>query len=111
MLAEESMLIGWRWSDDDSPIPLDDDAVTRLLDAGPAANIQDGHRLRTIRRALDDEPRWRPLIDARAHQRAREVLDSHRRVRDVAELTGAGRLSAEPMLPVDILGLYVFLPV
>jgi superfamily II DNA or RNA helicase len=110
MLAEESLVLGWRWGDDDELQLLPDDEVQRLLDAGPTAIITDAHRQRAIRRALADEPRWRPLIDQRAQMRAEEVLESHRRVRDVAELTGAGRLSAEPMLPVDILGLYVFLP-
>jgi hypothetical protein len=38
------------------------------------------------------------------------VLEAHRRVRDVADLRGAGRLTADPMLPVDVLGLYVYLP-
>lgn len=110
MLAEESMLLGWRWNDDETLQMLSDDEVLRLLDAEPTENIQDAHRLRTIRRVIADEPHWRPLIDARAHERAREVLEAHRRVRDIAELTGAGRLRADPMLPVDILGLYVFLP-
>ncbi len=110
MLAEESLLLGWHWGDHEELHPLSEDEVQRLLEATPAENITETHLKRTVQRALDDEPLWRPLINARADERAREVLEAHRRVRDVAELTGAGRLSAEPMLPVDILGLYVFLP-
>lgn len=110
MLAEESLLLGWRWGDDEELHLVPDDEIQRLLDAKPAANITEGHLTRALQRAIDNESQWRPLIDERAHARARDVLEAHRRVRDVAELTGAGRLSAEPMLPVDILGLYVFLP-
>lgn len=110
MLAEESLLLRWRWGEDEELHLLADDEVQRLLDVGPTAIITDAHRERTIRRALADVRHWRPLIDQRAHARARDVLEAHRRVRDVAELTGAGRLNAEPMLPVDILGLFVFLP-
>jgi superfamily II DNA or RNA helicase len=110
MLAEESLLLGWQWDDDDSLRLLGDEEVQRLLDAGPTAIITDAHRERTIRRALADEPHWRPLIDERARARAEDVREAHRRVRDVAELTGAGRLRADPMLPVDILGLFVYLP-
>ena len=110
MLAEESLLLGWRWGDDEELHPLSEEEVQQLLEATPADNITEAHLKRTVQRALDDEPLWRPMIDARAHERAREALEAHRRVRDVAELTGAGRLDAKPMLPVDILGLYVFLP-
>lgn len=109
MLAEESMLIGWRW-ENDRLVQLSDDEVAVLLDAAPSANMQDAHRIRTLTRVLKEEAMWRPIIDERARARARDVLDAHRRVRDIAELTGAGRLSADPMLPVDIIGLYVFLP-
>jgi superfamily II DNA or RNA helicase len=110
MLAEESLLLGWRWGDDEDLHLLSDDDIQLLLEASPTESIAEAHLKRTVQRALDAERLWRPLIDERAHVRAREVLEAHRRVRDVADLTGAGRLSADPMLPVDVLGLYVFLP-
>ncbi len=50
----------------------------------------------------------RPHLDEFARERARALLDCHRRVRDVAG--GKGRLGVEPQLPVDVLGIYVFLP-
>ncbi len=109
MLVEESLLVGWRW-EGDVLVPIDEDEMTRLIDAKPTDSINENHRIRTVKRAIADEPEWRPLVDARAQERAREVLDAHRRVRDAAQIRGAGQLSAEPMLPVDILGLFVYLP-
>ena len=110
MLAEESLLLGWRWESGDELELLSDYEVQRLLEATPKVTMQDGHRTRVITRVIADEALWRPMIEERARSRAADVLEAHRRVRDIAELSGAGRLQAEPMLPVDILGLFVLLP-
>lgn len=110
MLAEESMLVAWRWTEDDTLETLPEHDLQALLLAESSENMSDQRRVHTIQGALDDESLWRPLLDDRARNRAREVLESHRRVRDIADITGAGQLRAEPMLPVDVLGLYIFLP-
>jgi hypothetical protein len=41
---------------------------------------------------------------------ATEIREAHRRVRKAARLAGA-RLIVEPKLPVDVLGVYLYLPV
>lgn len=110
MLAEESMLVAWRWTEDDTVELLPEADMQILLDAEATALISDQHRQRSIERVLGDEPQWRPLLDDKARRRAREVLAAHRRVRDIASITGAGQLQADPMLPVDVLGVFVFLP-
>jgi len=110
MLAEESMLVAWRWGNGDSIEPLTNAEISSLLEATPASSVSDQFRQRTVERVLADEPIWRQLLDAQATARAREVLEAHRRVRDVASISGAGQLQAEAMLPVDLIGLYVYLP-
>jgi superfamily II DNA or RNA helicase len=110
ILSEESLLLGWRWSDEGSLEVLTDVEVDQLLQAAPSGNLTNAHRIRVIQRALEDEQQWRPLLDAHAKKRAVALLESHRRVRDVAGITGAGRLSAEAMTPVDLLGLFIYLP-
>ncbi|MBW3548668.1 MAG: hypothetical protein KY452_11100, partial [Actinobacteria bacterium] len=44
-----------------------------------------------------------------ARVRAGELLETHRRVREGSRATGA--FTVEPQLPVDVVGIYVFLPV
>ena len=44
-----------------------------------------------------------------AHQRAEELLADHRRIRDASAAKGL-RYSVEPALPVDKIGVYVFMP-
>ena len=51
---------------------------------------------------LDD-----PIADY-ARERAEILAEDHARVR--AALPGATRVSVEPVLPVDVIGLYVLMP-
>ena len=64
----------------------------------------------TSRDALTDSV-WpgRSGLAARAEERGRELLDAHQRVRRAAHDRGV-RHRVEPKLPVDVLGLYVYLP-
>jgi hypothetical protein len=64
------------------------------------------HLERTIQTlpALDTE------LTRFASERAEEIREAHRRVRKAARLA-SGRLIVEPKLPVDVLGVYLYLPV
>jgi hypothetical protein len=44
-----------------------------------------------------------------AHERGAALLDAHRRVHRASRARGAAQ-RVEPTLPVDVLGLYVYLP-
>jgi hypothetical protein len=52
----------------------------------------------------------RPALEQAAQDRAAALLESHLRVRE-ASRAGGRRPLVEPFLPVDLLGIYVFLPV
>lgn len=49
-----------------------------------------------------------PEMERIAHGRAERLKEAHRRVRRAAQ---EGRLVVEPQLPVDVLGVYVLMPV
>jgi superfamily II DNA or RNA helicase len=88
---------------------LPDGAGEALLAAEPAGNVspdQAAHHLRQVLEGLD--PRH-PALEELARRRGREILESHRRVRDAARDRGVA-YRVEPQLPPDVLGVYVYLP-
>lgn len=110
LLAEEAVLIGWRGTGDDRRW-LADEELRAALDAQPSGNLSPEMQRSMFERALADLPDIQPDIERIAKERAEAVLEAHVRVRDIAHITGAGRLSAEPILPADVLGAFVYLPV
>lgn len=109
LLAEEVLLTGWRGSGD-ALTWLTDDEVEETLAATPSANLDPGTQRAALETAAADFRNGAAAIARLARQKADEVLAAHTRVRDAARLTG-GRIVAEPVLPVDALGLFVYLPV
>jgi superfamily II DNA or RNA helicase len=108
-LAEECRLLGftgapanaqWLW----------EAAAEALLDATPDANISPEQASGFVQRVIDGYEALRPTIEEQAGTRAAAVLDAHRRVRAAAGMRGV-TYRVEARLPVDVLGIYVFLPV
>ncbi len=88
---------------------LDEAAARALLDsAEPAGNLAAAQRDEALRQSLDWMPELEADLNAIAQARSVALLDAHRRVRQV---TRTGRVSVRPHLPLDLLGLYVLLPV
>jgi len=72
------------------------------IGAGPLAE-------QALQRTLDDLPDLTPHLDRFATQAAEGVHESHRRVRRASGDRLRG-LSVEPILPADVLGVWVYLP-
>ena len=88
---------------------LDEATARGLLDtAQPAANLAPDQRDEALRLTLGWLTELEPELNAIAQARAIALLESHRRVR---QATRAGRVSVRPNLPLDLLGVYVLLPV
>lgn len=87
---------------------LTPEASEALLSATPAKNL--------VRTAIDqqasllenDLPALQQALAVIAKSRAAEQLAAHERVREATK--ARGRITIEPVLPVDILGAYVLLP-
>jgi hypothetical protein len=79
-----------------------------LLDASPERNL--------VRTAIDQQldlllpslPDFQRGLEAVAYERAADQLVNHERVREASRTRG--RVTIEPVLPVDILGAYILLP-
>jgi superfamily II DNA or RNA helicase len=107
-LAEELVTIGLVGTDGHRRWLTSDD-VKRLLDsAAPDVNISPEERLRAVDEALASLPVLQPDIDRIVRERSDKLAESHARVRAI---TGGGKPAVEPVLPIDVLGVYVLVPI
>lgn len=63
-----------------------------------------------LTRVIGRLPQLRPHLAGEAQARAERLRTAHARVRDAGRQAGSTRIDVEPHLPVDVLGLYVYLP-
>ena len=110
LLAEECFVIGFQGRAGEGAVWLPPDKAEALLRAEPATNIHPGQREAWLREAIGGLPNLRPAIDAIVRERAEAVLAAHGRVRAAARLRGV-RYGVRPVLPTDVLGVYVLMPV
>ncbi|HRX62782.1 MAG TPA: helicase-related protein [Candidatus Competibacter sp.] len=92
----------------DAPHWLSIEDSERLLAAVPDSNL--GQTLMDQQLALLSAalPAWQTALAAVSGERASVQREAHERVRQAAKTTG--RVTIEPVLPVDILGAYLLLP-
>jgi superfamily II DNA or RNA helicase len=109
LLAEDLVTVGFH-GPGDAPTWLDSAAVERLLAATPDANLAPDLARAQVRAAVQALPALRGELDRLANERASVLLDAHRRVRQTARL-GVRGLRVSPWLPVDVLGVFIYLPV
>lgn len=112
MLAEEAALLAFAGMPQ-SPEWLDGDETEALLDATPRGNVAADAARDFVSEVLAADAAWRPRLDAEAHDRASAAAEAHARVRDADRRRSGGssaRLRVSPQLPVDVVGVYVFLP-
>ncbi|NBB81124.1 MAG: DEAD/DEAH box helicase [Verrucomicrobia bacterium] len=83
--------------------------IRPLLDCRPEANVVSEQATAQIQRVLNELPELQANIDAEVIARGEELLAAHSRVRSASNLRGV-RYSVSPVLPADLLGIYLFLP-
>jgi superfamily II DNA or RNA helicase len=106
-IAEEAMVVAFRGSAA-SPdwLPLSDGVA--LFDLEPTGNVLPEQQRQAVRRVIDGVDQLSPKLEDVARERALTLRESHNRVRTAGKLTG--RTTVEARVPVDVLGIYVFLP-
>lgn len=108
LLAEEAQLVAFTGRPR-APVFLDEVHAEALLEAQPATNITDDVKAHHLGRLLDRIPLLETELERIASERAEHLLEAHRRVRKAGRLA-LRDLSVEPHLPVDLLGLTLYLP-
>lgn len=112
IVAEEMWLWGYHGSSNQGREISNEKGIELLLNISPDQNIETGE----ARYWLEEEMKWvhdpilfRKMTDPIALKRAENLVDSHTRVRKL--LKGSSYKVVEPILPMDVMGVYIFLPV
>ena len=109
LLAEDWQIVAFRGSPS-QPEWLAQAEAEALLDANPEANIAPDVARTHLERMIQRLPELSLELTRIVRERAEAIRDAHRRVRKAARLATA-RLLVEPKLPVDLLGVYLYLPI
>jgi superfamily II DNA or RNA helicase len=108
LLAEDCRLAAFRGAGDNAEWLAEQDAEA-LLAANPSANVSADQAQHFLGRTLEAIPSMAPAFEKLAHENAARILAAHERVREATKARGV-RNRVEPKLPVDVLGVYVYLP-
>ncbi|MFQ5744572.1 MAG: helicase-related protein [Acidobacteriota bacterium] len=88
---------------------LDPEGAEALIAVTPSANINADQASDFVRRVIEGFSHLTAHLDKEARRRAETLLESHRRVRQAPQIRGVS-YRVEAQLPVDVLGIYVYLP-
>jgi len=108
-LLEECRMLAFESSPDEPQWLHDGDGFSHLIEAVPSGNVPQPQQKRFVSRVIERYELLRPTIEKSAQERSVEVLDSHKRVRTALEHKRI-QYESKPELPVDLLGVYVYLP-
>lgn len=108
MLAEELQLLAFESSPERARwlAPAQAEA---LLAAEPGGNVDPAQARQFLKTLLDEMPATVPYLEEMCRQRGATLLETHRRVRQESARKGV-QYFVEPQLPVDTLGVYLYLP-
>ena len=108
IVAEEMLLWGWSGPQSNRTWLTHADAKNLLLSAQPTQNLSPQSQAQFITDALADYATLDTHIDALATTQAQRLVDSHERF---STMMPSHRYQVvHPVLPMDLLGLYVLLP-
>jgi superfamily II DNA or RNA helicase len=109
LVAEEARFAAFQGSAE-TPEWLGRDDIETLIGAAPAGNVEPGHAADLINEVGVAAHHWRGHLDDMADQLAADLRDAHWRVRTSAGARRRG-LTVTAQKPVDLLGVYIYLPV
>jgi superfamily II DNA or RNA helicase len=110
MVAEEARAVAFRGRPTD-PDWLPTDEVDALLAARASGNLAYEQARDDLRRAVARLDELRTALDEQAAYVAEQLRASHIRVRTATRQTGVSKIDVRAHTPVDVLGVYVYLPV
>ena len=107
LLAEECLGVAIQGSN--TPEWLTESDALSLLSLEPGRNMENGQKTRLIKQTLESIHSLESTFERIARDRSQELLADHRRIRAASDAKGL-RYSVIPALPVDMIGVYIFMP-
>jgi len=111
IVAEEMWLWGYEGEVTQKKFINKETAFNLLMHTTPSQNVEEGERTYWLNEEMDwvhDENRFREQTDKVALERANHLVECHTRFKKL--VSGNKYKVVEPVLPMDVLGIYVLLP-
>ena len=112
IVAEEMWLWGYTGDVRQNQFLSKETALELLMSAQPGQNMDDGEKAYWLNEEMDwvrDELTFREKTDEVALKRATHLVESHTRFKKL--IGGSKYRVVEPVLPMDVLGVYILLPI
>jgi hypothetical protein len=109
LLAEDSAVLGFTGSTADAKW-LPEGEVEKLLEVTPDGNTDPSMAKNFLSKVIADLQSLEPHLNDYAEEQGKKLLDSHKRVRSASKIKNVS-YRVEPKKPVDVLGVYVYLPI
>jgi len=108
MVAEEMLVWGYRGNPANGDI-VEEDEVERLMRAAVStSNVSNEAAAYFLEGELEEIKEIREILDKVALERAQVLIDAHERFRTV--VGGKRYKIVKPVLPMDVMGIYILLP-
>ncbi|WP_367916269.1 helicase-related protein [Leadbetterella sp. DM7] len=111
IVAEEMWLWGYEGEVTQKKFIDKETAFNLLMHTTPSQNVEEGEKTYWLNEEMDwvhDENRFREQTDKVALERANHLVESHTRFKKL--VSGNKYKVVEPVLPMDVLGIYILLP-
>jgi hypothetical protein len=109
LLAEDCQVLAFAGSPQNAEWLSDSQEIEALLAAQSEANVYPEQAKTFLSKVINDFDTLQPHLNAVAQERGEALLAAHRRVRAASQRRGV-RYRVEPQLPLDVLGIYIYLP-
>ncbi len=109
LLAEDCQVLAFAGSAQNAQWLSDPQEIEALLTSPSEGNMYPEQAQDFLRKLLAQFDLLQPHLNQVAQERGEELLDAHRRVRMASQMRGV-RYRVEPQLPLDVLGIYMYLP-
>lgn len=111
IVAEEMWLWGYTGEVGKKQYIDKHEALNLLMTATPSGNMEDGEKAYWLNEEMNwvaNETQFRKITDEVALERANHLVESHTKFKKL--VSGSVYKVVEPVLPMDVLGIYIFLP-